>query len=314
MGKEDNNNSTPERKVVSLDDYRERISSPELEKQRLISEAASREPDEAQKLRSFVEPEAEVEKIAKAWMKRLRGLQETSTRINRLFQGLQENTEEMGALFEYVSGRLGHSLCRTLYLDFLRLLSGARSISYEIREKLYMHARERKMPLLRVLALQSQSYSTKEAPHPSLVADFASMDPELHEVSLGRRKTLARTANMDLVQRLSRDPDPRVIQILLCHPKLTEKELIKIASRRPASPAALSEVIHHERWGARPSAQEAIALNPYSPSGLAAALLPMLPSKVRKQVLTGLNAQPLVRAVAEALEGDSSSLDTMLNR
>jgi len=304
-------NSSKQLKVISLDDSRERAEQSALPLE--ATEVKDGTPVNLNEAAVSDQEQESNKKTASLWLKKLRGLQEPSTRINKLFLELQNNTEEMGVLFAFVSARLENSLCRTLYLDFLRILSGARPVSYEVREKLYLHARNRNHPLLRVLALQSQPERTHVAPHPSLIANFASMDPELHEISLGRKKALARNADIDMVQRLSRDPDPRVIRILLDHPKLTEKDLIKVASRRPAAPSALTEVIHHIRWGARPAAQEAIALNPYSPAGLAAALLPMLPAHIRRQLLSGLNAHPLVRAVAEALAGDSTALDQLLN-
>ncbi|MBI2413736.1 MAG: hypothetical protein HYV24_11080 [Deltaproteobacteria bacterium] len=105
-------------------------------------------------------------------------------------------------------------------------------------------------------------------------------------ISLGERRALSKRPVKETIDRLLSDPDTMVIGNILNNPRTTEKEVLKVASKRANSPAILKLVAVHRKWSKRYDVRKAIALNPYSPPRVTVALL------------EGLMTQDL-RAVAE---------------
>jgi len=62
------------------------------------------------------------------------------------------------------------------------------------------------------------------------------LDADLRDVPLGMRKSLARKLDFNMIKRIAKDQDPRVIGILLNNPRLTEMDVVRIAATRPTSP------------------------------------------------------------------------------
>jgi hypothetical protein len=89
-------------------------------------------------------------------------------------------------------------------------------------------------------------------------------------LSLGERKSLARTSDRMLLARALRDPHPHVVQILLLNPGLTEDNVIRMAARRPTTPEAQCTITRDSRWSYRPRVRAALAQNPATPPYLAA--------------------------------------------
>jgi len=101
-------------------------------------------------------------------------------------------------------------------------------------------------------------------------------DKELKEKTLGERKSLSRTRDRDLIDRLLNDQNPTVIYILLQNPILTIKEVVKIASKRPTSAQVLTQVYKNLKWISYYSVKKALVNNPYCPPQLALSLIPYL--------------------------------------
>jgi hypothetical protein len=133
---------------------------------------------------------------------------------------------------------------------------------------------------------------------------------DLEDVPLGVRKTRARGRSRDALRVLCEDPEPSVIRILLENPLLVEADVLRIASLRPQTLGTFVEVARSPRFGPRESVQAALVLNPFCPTRLATALVPMLPRAVLREAagLAGLDAP--VRAAAEALLGDAAERTT----
>ena len=73
-----------------------------------------------------------------------------------------------------------------------------------------------------------------------------------------------------------RDQDPGVIRNLLHNPRVTESEVLKLASRNPVSPRILEEVAYAERWISRYRLKLALVLNPCTPRNISTLLLGLL--------------------------------------
>src|SRR3972149_7255409 len=86
---------------------------------------------------------------------------------------------------------------------------------------------------------------------------------KMEMLSLGHRRALSKTNIKDTLDRLLSDPDPMVITNILNNPRITEKEVLKIASKRPGSPRILKLLAMHRKWSKRYAVIKAIVQNPY---------------------------------------------------
>ncbi|MEM7138885.1 MAG: hypothetical protein AAF500_20075 [Myxococcota bacterium] len=104
------------------------------------------------------------------------------------------------------------------------------------------------------------------------VPDFGRGRP----LTLGERKSLARTHDRDLIQRVVRDPHPDVVRILLDNPALTEEDVVRLSAIRPNDPDVLRAVYRHPRWVVRYRPRHAIVRNPACPLDIGLLLVPHL--------------------------------------
>lgn len=101
--------------------------------------------------------------------------------------------------------------------------------------------------------------------------------PDRPAITLGERKSLARgPTKRETLDRMLRDPDPRVIEILLGNPRILEADVVRLAARRPTHPEAQRAIFRSERFIERYPVKRALAFNPYTPSDLAGRLVPLL--------------------------------------
>ena len=150
---------------------------------------------------------------------------------------------------------------------------------------------------LEVLALVSAAAATRSFDHDR----EQWVDREMRARTLGMRKQLARAQNRDLLVRLATDQDPSVLRNLLDNPRLTEREVLVAASRRPTRAAALEEIFRSRRWAQNRRVRRALALNPYSPPTLGVAALAFLTAPDLREVLADSNLSPEVRGQARRL-------------
>jgi hypothetical protein len=84
-------------------------------------------------------------------------------------------------------------------------------------------------------------------------------------LALGERKALARKPTRALMDRLLCDPHPDVVRRLLANPRLTEDDVVRLASRRQRKPEVLIAVAESPRWLRSRRVRVALACNPDSP-------------------------------------------------
>lgn len=135
-------------------------------------------------------------------------------------------------------------------------------------------------------------------------------------VTLGERKSLARRASRDMIERLLADPHPDVIRRLLLAPKIVEDDVVRLAARRPGVPEVLAEIGRATKWIHRSRVRMAVLLNPDTPAALAAALSsvlvrqelllviesPNVPNAIRALCLERLHRRPPVRGGGGSLQ------------
>jgi hypothetical protein len=121
------------------------------------------------------------------------------------------------------------------------------------------------------------------------------------EMTLGHRKWLARDSRREIIDRLLRDPEPEVIEILLQNPRLTERDVILLAARRPTESPLQWVIFQSCKWIMRSAVKRALILNPYTPLDLSTRLLGSLNAVELRLVCTS-------RALAEPLRNAANEL------
>lgn len=93
------------------------------------------------------------------------------------------------------------------------------------------------------------------------------------ELTVGERRSLARRPTRLQVEKLLLDPNPLVLEQLLICPSLTEEDVLRIATLRPARVVALRLLVQSHRWMARRRVRLSLILNPGTPHHIAAPLV-----------------------------------------
>jgi len=126
-------------------------------------------------------------------------------------------------------------------------------------------------------------------------------DPFLKDLTLGHRKSLAKSPKMNVIRRLLKDQEPAVIRDLLLNPRLTEAEILKLASHTPTAPQVLAEIARSPKWVSRYRVKKALVYNPYCPPSIGVHLLKFLLAADLRQVLGFENLHPAVKEAAHQL-------------
>ncbi len=108
---------------------------------------------------------------------------------------------------------------------------------------------------------------------PKVEDEEVPVDPEMDHIPLGVRKSLAKGQSKRYLDRLIFDQDASVIVPLLTNARMTEKEVLKIASRRPCKPEILRAVFESKKWILRYAVKKALVRNPYTPPEISLRLL-----------------------------------------
>ena len=126
-------------------------------------------------------------------------------------------------------------------------------------------------------------------------------DPFLKDLTLGHRKSLAKSCQMKVIRKLLRDREPGVIHDLLLNPRLTETEVLKIASLQPTDPRVLEEIFRSPKWTARYRVKKALVCNPCCPPSIALHLLKLLLISDLREIVRFEGLHPAVKEAAQEL-------------
>lgn len=187
----------------------------------------------------------------------------------------------------------------------------------EARDALRNEARARNLLTLgrllrRPFAAPTRMRKTLEPPPPQLDDEIAlsSDDPDVHPrdlpdygkgrpLTLGERKSIARRPPPELLPKVLADPHPDVIRNVLASARLTEDDVVRLATKRPNKPEILLEVARHPRWCQRPRVRMALVMNPTTPSEIAISMVALLRRDELKSVVIATALHPAVRAAAK---------------
>jgi hypothetical protein len=140
------------------------------------------------------------------------------------------------------------------------------ALSYAARQQLYAAASNRgHTTIARLFLSASPPPVVHKKELKKALAPERALRPTGRPLTLGERKALARTNNREDILLLTRDPHPAVVAIMLDNPHVTESDVLKIASARPAVPEALAKIANHSRWSVRHAVKRSLVLNPMTP-------------------------------------------------
>lgn len=244
--------------------------------------------------------EIPAENAARHLAEKLYGLKELPMRVTVLSEALlslpyDEATELMQSLLTLSATH--RSPYREAAFALIKLASIQPPLPYDFISHVYEIAHQRGYGEVVTLLLRPPAKKT---------ADLKKLkqEPQYGALTLGERKSLARRLDSFIIQRIARDPDPKVIHNLLHNPRLTEDVVISIVARRPIPKEILQEVAAHARWNCRVRIQQALARNPYTPTEIALNLLRFLNRRVLKEIAVDHSVHTLVREYAAKLITD----------
>jgi hypothetical protein len=170
-------------------------------------------------------------------------------------------------------------------------------------ERLRAHAEEHHLlslaRLLRRAPARQADPRPQETPRSLPVPDYGTG----RELTVGERRSLARAPSRNSFDKLLADPHPLVIRQLLENPRLTEDDVVRLATRRPARSETISAIAQSQRWMRRSRVRLSILLNPGSPPSLAVPLLAVCTRSELIEVVHATDSNLVLRATAlELLE------------
>jgi len=187
-------------------------------------------------------------------------------------------------------------------LEAIARAAGAERLPYPARQQLYQAAAELGHRVVARLFLAASPTTMPEAQLAKQLAPERALRSSGRSLTLGERKSLARTRRRDLILLVVRDPHPDVIAILLGNPHLTETDVITVAARRPAVPETLVKIAEHPRWSTRHAVKRALVWNPSTPLDVALRLATTLrAAELREIAADETLPTPLRGHVAELL-------------
>jgi len=190
------------------------------------------------------------------------------------------------------AGRAGGPPFDVSLLAAVDLTSGE-TLDYDTRRSIYVVAEQRRLEACKELLFTGQDETQSEtasAPRPLV--------PGTRPLTLGERKSLARSNDRMTLERLVVDPHTDVVALLLGNPHVTEEDILRIATSRRSSAAVLRLVLDARRFGTRPRVRRALLRNPNLPLATALRLVGLLNRAEQRELSRDPALHPAVQAAA----------------
>lgn len=206
--------------------------------------------------------------------------------------GEAEAAELLSSLCE--EGERAEPEAREALLVVAMLLAASGESPYV--ERLRKQAEERKLlSLARLLRRRGDAGNARRSEPP--VPDYGAG----RELTVGERRSLARSNDRKVLEKLLRDPHPLVLRQLLGNPRLTEDDVVRLAARRPLPGAVADTLADSPRWLRSQRVRLALLLNPGSPEHVSMPLLAVCTRRELLEVVHGTDTALTLRAAAQEL-------------
>ncbi len=111
----------------------------------------------------------------------------------------------------------------------------------------------------------------------------------VEKLSPGERVTLAKRGSTRVAEKLLSDADPRVVDLAMNNPFLTEACIIRSLMRDPVDAKFVEKVARHPKWSLRTDVRCALLRNPSTPMAFALQFAQTLPADVARDALYNSN-------------------------
>lgn len=239
----------------------------------------------------------DIEALATKLLSDLAALPEKRMRLALLCKSLSGLSPERSArLLEAIYNRdmedHAAAVVRTLMIDNDAVHEGLGDAAYN---SIYLAA-------LRLGFTRISRLFTEFEPHKEGVSGYEEEEfIKMEHLTLGERRSLSKSNLKQNLEMLLSDPDPIVVTNLLNNPRITEREVLKVASKRPNSGQILKLLALHGKWSKRYAVAKAVILNPYTPPRISIALLEKMLTQDLKAIAEDGTIHPEVRAAANEL-------------
>ncbi len=212
----------------------------------------------------------------------------------KLGQGSPQSTIHALQALVSLGGRGNLDVSATL-AALVATLEPPSQVPYETRAELYEAANKVAATEIAYILLEIDTNveEVEDSPRPII--------PNGPVMTLGARKSAARTRDRIVISHLIHDPNIAVVEVVLDNPHLVESDVLVMASKRPAQEAALRLIANHKRWSLPRRIRLAIALNPDAPLPLACRICLDLRDSDLQQITQNAASPALLRGHADRL-------------
>jgi hypothetical protein len=224
---------------------------------------------------------------------RLAALPERDMRVAKLAELVTAATAVQAAwLLDALAtaGRAGGPPFDVSLLAAVDLFGDEDRLPYAQRREIYEAAEAHGLASCMDLLSTSKSLGDDQAAVPRPLV------PGTRPLTLGERKSLARSWDRSVLERLLVDPHVDVVRLLLANPHLTEDDVLRIATARKASGAVLGLVLRSRRFGTAPRIRRALVRNPRLPQATALRLLGLLNRRELEEIAQDPHLAPRLAA------------------
>jgi hypothetical protein len=163
-------------------------------------------------------------------------------------------------------------------------------------ERLRQHAEERRLLSLARLLRRGGDPIARPLSEPP-IPDYGTG----RELTVGERRSLARSNDRKVLSKLLRDPHPLVLRQLLGNPRLTEDDVVRLAARRPLPASTVEALADSPRWLRSQRIRLTLLLNPGTPEAVSMPLLAVCTRCELVEVVHGVDASLTLRGAAQEL-------------
>lgn len=168
------------------------------------------------------------------------------------------------------AGRAGGPPFDVALLAAVDLAGSTELLPYDRRREIFEAADAHQLRGCKELLLTESQHDASRGAKPRPLV------PGTRPLTLGERKSLARSWDRQTLERLLTDPHQDVVELLLRNPHVTEDDILRIATSRRSSAGVLGLVLKAKRWGTRPRVRRALIRNPNVPLATALRLVGLL--------------------------------------
>lgn len=138
-------------------------------------------------------------------------------------------------------------------------LAGSERLEYELRSTIFEAAERLNLHACKELFFSHTLGLDEDA---EAAARPRALIPGGRPLTLGERKAMARGWDRSSLELLLLDPHADVIALLLDNSRITESDVLRLATARRATARALQLIMDHHRWCVRPNVRRALLRNP----------------------------------------------------